>query len=117
MRCSRSRQVSNACVQASSTSCAIRAASGAALGDAATRPVDHQRSIERHFQPLDACPGLIKEMIDGDPVNPGRERGVTRNVDRRVITLITVITFETDGQHIYAIRAVGNPGKLAHLNR
>ena len=55
-------------------------------------------------------------MIDGDPVNPGRERGVTLNVDRRVISLITIVTFEADVQHIYAIRAIGNPGKLAHLN-
>ena len=30
---------------------------------------------------------------------------------------MAVITFETDGQHIYAIRAIGNPDKLAHLNR
>ena len=29
---------------------------------------------------------------------------------------MAVLTFETDGQHIHAIRAIGNPDKLAHLN-
>ena len=30
---------------------------------------------------------------------------------------MAVITFETDGHLIFAIRAIGNPDKLAHLNR
>ena len=30
---------------------------------------------------------------------------------------MAVITFETDGHRIFAIRAIGNPDKLAHLNR
>lgn len=30
--------------------------------------------------------------------------------------VMAVINLETDGQHIHAIRAVGNPKKLAHLN-
>jgi RNA polymerase sigma-70 factor (ECF subfamily) len=31
--------------------------------------------------------------------------------------VMAVITLETDGQLVHVIRAVGNPGKLAHLNR
>ncbi|WP_165606793.1 sigma-70 family RNA polymerase sigma factor [Mycolicibacterium iranicum] len=31
--------------------------------------------------------------------------------------VMAVIDLETDGRHIYAIRAIGNPDKLAHLNR
>ena len=30
--------------------------------------------------------------------------------------IMAVVTIETDGQHIHAIRAIGNPEKLAHLN-
>ena len=29
---------------------------------------------------------------------------------------MAVLTFETDGKHIHAIRAIGNPDKLVHLN-
>ncbi len=73
MRCSRSRQVSIACVQAS---CALRG-----LGRRARRrrqPVQEivSKSSEGHLQPLDARPGLIKEMIDSDTVHPRRECGV-----------------------------------------
>lgn len=31
--------------------------------------------------------------------------------------VMAVITFETDGNHVHAIRAIGNPDKLARLNR
>lgn len=31
--------------------------------------------------------------------------------------IMAVITFETDGTRIRAIQAIGNPEKLAHLNR
>jgi len=31
--------------------------------------------------------------------------------------VMAVVTIETDGDTVRAIRAVGNPDKLAHLNR
>ena len=45
--------------------------------------------------------------INGQP-------GVVVELHGRVMAVITI---ETDGDTVRVIRAVGNPGKLAHLNR
>jgi len=51
--------------------------------------------------------GFTTLDINGQP-------GVVVELHGRVVA---VITLETDGETVHAIRAVGNPDKLAHLNR